>query len=142
MKYLISKILKIRAIPCMTCKNNIATNLVTFLKISTRQEVYKGNDIQICDECLNNMEKTKSKINNPLQYEFGVSCEKCFIKENVKQWVFTESNESEYDYEGKFRALVGKTNISIQKEVTDDFPHLPLGCSIVLEKKFIISKKK
>ena len=48
---------------------------------------------------------------------------------------FVGNSRPEYDYEGKFRALVGKTNISIQKEVTDDFPHLPLGCSIVLEKK-------
>lgn len=48
---------------------------------------------------------------------------------------FVGNSRPEYDYEGKFRALVGKTNTSIQKEVGDDFPHLPLGCSIVLEKK-------
>lgn len=48
---------------------------------------------------------------------------------------FVGNSRPEYDYEGKFRALVGKTNTSIQKEVEDDFPHLPLGCSIVLEKK-------
>ena len=48
---------------------------------------------------------------------------------------FVGNSRPEYDYEGKFRALVGKTNTSIQKEVGDDFPHLPLGCSVVLEKK-------
>ena len=48
---------------------------------------------------------------------------------------FVGNSRPEYDYEGKFRALVGKTNISIQKEVGDNFPHLPLGCSIILEKK-------
>lgn len=48
---------------------------------------------------------------------------------------FVGNSRPEYDYEGKFRALVGKTNTSIQKELEDDFPHLPLGCSIVLEKK-------
>ncbi len=48
---------------------------------------------------------------------------------------FVGNSRPEYDYEGKFRALVGKTNTSIQKEVGDDFPHLPLGCSIILEKK-------
>jgi superfamily II DNA or RNA helicase len=42
---------------------------------------------------------------------------------------------TEYDFEHKFRALVGKTHTSIQKELEDEFPHLPLGCSIVLEKK-------
>ncbi|MDX2245853.1 MAG: DUF3427 domain-containing protein [Bacteroidia bacterium] len=48
---------------------------------------------------------------------------------------FVGNARPEYDFEGKFRALVGKTNSSIQKEVEDDFPHLPLGCSIILEKK-------
>ncbi|MBE5317723.1 DUF3427 domain-containing protein [Pedobacter sp. MR2016-19] len=41
----------------------------------------------------------------------------------------------EYDFEHKFRALVGKTNTPILKEVQENFPHLPLGCSIILEKK-------
>lgn len=48
---------------------------------------------------------------------------------------FVGNSRPEYDYEGKFRALVGKTTTPIQKEIEDDFPHLPLGCSIVLEKK-------
>lgn len=48
---------------------------------------------------------------------------------------FVGNSRSEYDYESKFRSLVGKTNTSILKEIEDDFPHLPLGCSINLEKK-------
>ena len=48
---------------------------------------------------------------------------------------FVGNSRPEYDFEGKFRALVGKTNTSIQKELEDDFPHLPLGCTINLEKK-------
>ena len=48
---------------------------------------------------------------------------------------FVGNSRPEYDFEGKFRALVGKTNTPIHKEVEADFPHLPLGCSIVLEKK-------
>lgn len=48
---------------------------------------------------------------------------------------FVGNSRAEYDYEGKFRALIGKTNTSIQKELEDDFPHLPLGCTINLEKK-------
>lgn len=48
---------------------------------------------------------------------------------------FVGNSRPEYDFEGKFRALIGKTNTSLQKEVSDDFPHLPLGCSIILEKK-------
>ncbi|MBK7393803.1 MAG: DUF3427 domain-containing protein [Chloracidobacterium sp.] len=48
---------------------------------------------------------------------------------------FVGNSRPEYDFEGKFRALIGKTNTPIQKEIEDDFPHLPLGCTIVLEKK-------
>ena len=48
---------------------------------------------------------------------------------------FVGNARSEYDFESKFRALVGKTHTSITKEIEDEFPHLPIGCSIVLEKK-------
>ncbi len=48
---------------------------------------------------------------------------------------FVGNARPEYDFENKFRALVGKTHTSIIKEIEDDFPHLPLGCSIILEKK-------
>jgi superfamily II DNA or RNA helicase len=47
---------------------------------------------------------------------------------------FVGNSRPEYDFENKFRALIGKTTTSV-KEIEDDFPHLPLGCSIVLEKK-------
>lgn len=48
---------------------------------------------------------------------------------------FVGNARPEYDFEHKFRALVGKTHTSIIKEIEDEFPHLPLGCSIVLERK-------
>ncbi len=48
---------------------------------------------------------------------------------------FVGNSRPEYDFEGKFRALVGKTKTPIKKEIEDDFPHLPLGCTIILEKK-------
>lgn len=48
---------------------------------------------------------------------------------------FVGNSRPEYDFESKFRALIGKTTTSVKKEIEDDFPHLPLGCSIVLEKK-------
>jgi superfamily II DNA or RNA helicase len=48
---------------------------------------------------------------------------------------FVGNSRPEYDFENKFRALIGKTNSSVQKEIEDNFPHLPLGCSIILEKK-------
>lgn len=48
---------------------------------------------------------------------------------------FVGQARDEYDFESKFRALIGKTNTTVLKEIQQDFPHLPLGCSIVLEKK-------
>lgn len=48
---------------------------------------------------------------------------------------FVGHARDDYDFENKFRALVGKTNTTITNEIERDFPNLPLGCSIVLEKK-------
>jgi len=48
---------------------------------------------------------------------------------------FVGNARPEYDFEHKFRALIGKTHTSVIKEIEDEFPHLPLGCSIILEKK-------
>lgn len=48
---------------------------------------------------------------------------------------FVGNARPEYNFENKFRALIGKTSTPVKKEVEDNFPHLPLGCSIILEKK-------
>jgi superfamily II DNA or RNA helicase len=56
-------------------------------------------------------------------------------KEYVTILDFIGQANSEYDFESKFRSLVGKTNQSLGKEVENGFPHLPLGCSIILERK-------
>ena len=48
---------------------------------------------------------------------------------------FVGNARDEYDFEGKFRNLIGKTANSVKDEIENEFPHLPLGCSIVLEKK-------
>lgn len=48
---------------------------------------------------------------------------------------FVGNARPEYNFENKFRALIGKTTTTVLKEIEDNFPHLPLGCSIVLEKK-------
>ncbi len=48
---------------------------------------------------------------------------------------FVGNARPEYDFENKFRSLIGKTTTSVYKEIENDFPHLPLGCSIILEKK-------
>ncbi len=48
---------------------------------------------------------------------------------------FVANARPEYNFENKFRALIGKTTTTVRKEVEDNFPHLPLGCSIILEQK-------
>lgn len=48
---------------------------------------------------------------------------------------FVGNARPEYNFENKFRALIGKTETTVRKELEDNFPHLPLGCSIILEKK-------
>lgn len=48
---------------------------------------------------------------------------------------FVGNARPEYNFQNKFRALIGKTNRPVQKELEDNFPHLPLGCSVVLEEK-------
>lgn len=48
---------------------------------------------------------------------------------------FVGNARDEYDFEGKFRNLIGKTSNSVKDEIENEFPHLSLGCSIVLEKK-------
>jgi len=48
---------------------------------------------------------------------------------------FVGNANPEYDFEHKFKAMIGKTHIAIKNEIETDFPHLPLGCSIVLERR-------
>lgn len=48
---------------------------------------------------------------------------------------FVGNSHPEYDFTQKFRALVGKTNQPINKEIKQGFPHLPIGCRIELQEK-------
>lgn len=48
---------------------------------------------------------------------------------------FIGHSHKNYSFEDKFTAMVGKTHNSIQKELESDFPHLPAGCVIELEKQ-------
>jgi hypothetical protein len=48
---------------------------------------------------------------------------------------FVGNARPEYNFENKFRALIGKTTTPVRKEIEDNFPHLPLGCSVILERK-------
>ena len=48
---------------------------------------------------------------------------------------FVANARPEYNFENKFRALIGKTSTTIASEIEKEFPRLPLGCAIVLERK-------
>ena len=45
-----------------------------------------------------------------------------------------QANKNYNIYEQKFRAIIGNTNNSIEKEIKNEFPNLPKGCFIQLEK--------
>jgi superfamily II DNA or RNA helicase len=46
---------------------------------------------------------------------------------------FVGQQHAEYSFEHKFRAMIGKTQTKVKDELLQDFPNLPLGCSIILE---------
>ena len=48
---------------------------------------------------------------------------------------FVAQANNTYNYESRFRALVGRTTNSIEKEVRNGFTFLPRGCSITMEKQ-------
>ncbi len=48
---------------------------------------------------------------------------------------FVGNSRAEYDFGSIFRSIIGKSHTSIAEEIENDFPHLPLGCSIVLQKQ-------
>jgi superfamily II DNA or RNA helicase len=56
-------------------------------------------------------------------------------KDSLAVLDFVGNSRPEYNFENKFRALIGKTTTTVRSEIEDNFPHLPLGCSIVLEQK-------
>ena len=48
---------------------------------------------------------------------------------------FVGNSRPEYDFSGKFRALIGKSEQSLESEIRQGFPHAPLGCRIELSKR-------
>ncbi len=56
-------------------------------------------------------------------------------KEYLTVLDFIGQSHVEYSFEHKFRGMLGKTHTRVVDELENDFPHLPLGCSIILEKQ-------
>lgn len=48
---------------------------------------------------------------------------------------FVANSRPEYDFSSKFRGMIGKGQTSIYEEIENNFCNLPLGCSIILQKR-------
>lgn len=48
---------------------------------------------------------------------------------------FVSQAHVNYNFADKFRAIAGKSRFNIQKQIENNFPHLPPGCSILMEKQ-------
>ena len=67
--------------------------------------------------------------------QFGRGLRKAEGKEFVTILDFVGHCNKEFNYADRFRRLIGRTSMGVAEEVEKDFPHLPLGCHITLEKK-------
>ena len=66
--------------------------------------------------------------------QFGRGLRKAEGKTHVTILDFVGHCRSEFNYSDRFRRLIGRSSMSVVEEVEKDFPHLPLGCHITLEK--------
>jgi len=46
---------------------------------------------------------------------------------------FVAQANKHYDFASRFQALVGRSEVSVKREIEEGFPHVPKGCSIQLE---------
>lgn len=67
--------------------------------------------------------------------QFGRGLRKADGKEFLTVLDFVGHSRAEFNYMDRFRALMGRTSMSVKEEIERDFPHLPMGCSIQLEEK-------
>ena len=67
--------------------------------------------------------------------QFGRGLRKAEGKDYLTVLDFVGHSRAEFNYIDRFRALMGRTSMSVKEEVERNFPHLPLGCSIHLEEK-------
>lgn len=67
--------------------------------------------------------------------QFGRGLRKSEGKEYVNVFDFVGESRAEFNYTDRFRAMMGRTSMSVAEELNHDFPHLPLNCQISLEPK-------
>ena len=67
--------------------------------------------------------------------QLGRGLRKAKGKTHVDVLDFVGQCNKEFDYTDRFRAILGRTSMSVAEELQHDFPHLPLGCQVMLEPK-------
>lgn len=138
--YLVSNNSKTEEIPREQIKDALIKKKINFLFVV---DIYnEGVDIPEIDTIL--FLRPTESLTIFLQ-QFGRGLRFAEDKENLTVLDFVGNAREEYDYESKLRSLIGKTNRSVSFEIESNFPHLPSGCSIVLEKQakdYILSNIK
>lgn len=67
--------------------------------------------------------------------QFGRGLRKAKGKTHLTVLDFVGHSRSEFNYSDRLRAMIGKTSMSVAEELEHGFPHMPLGCKIILEEK-------
>ncbi len=67
--------------------------------------------------------------------QFGRGLRKYNGKDHLTVLDYVGHSRAEFNYVDRFRALMGKTSMSVKEEIEHGFPHMPLGCKITLEEK-------
>lgn len=67
--------------------------------------------------------------------QFGRGLRKARNKSYVTILDFVGQCNEEFNYTDRFRAMIGRTSMSVKEELQKGFPHMPLGCQISLEPK-------
>jgi superfamily II DNA or RNA helicase/HKD family nuclease len=67
--------------------------------------------------------------------QLGRGLRLCEGKEALTVLDFVEQAHREYNFEQRFQALLPRTRRSILREIEQGFPHVPKGCSIILERQ-------
>lgn len=67
--------------------------------------------------------------------QLGRGLRKSKGKHYVNVLDFVGQCSREFNYVDRFRAILGRTSMSVAEELQHDFPHLPLGCQVKLEPK-------
>lgn len=67
--------------------------------------------------------------------QFGRGLRKAEGKTHLTVLDFVGHSRTEFNYSDRFRAMIGRTSMSVAEELEHGFPHMPLGCKITLEEK-------